>query len=136
MRTTLIIAAIVLAACSIPQPLLVAVDIEITKPMPGRSMSAGYMDLMSNTARAITITHVTSPQFGSVEIHETTTEDGVARMRKLDNLVVDPMTTVTLERGGKHLMLMKAKDLKSSVTLNFYSGDELILTVDYKFPAE
>ena len=80
--------AMTVCACGAPQPPLVANDVEVTKPMPGRHMSAGFMTLMNNTAQDIRITKVTSPQYGLVEIHETRIEDGVARMRELDALVV------------------------------------------------
>ena len=118
-----------LAACGEPQPPLVADEVEITRPMPGRHMSAGYLVLTNNTDEPVRITGATSPQFGKVEIHETTLEDGVARMRRLEELVVPARQSVRLERGGKHLMLMRPGDDLSNVTLNFYSDDALLLSV-------
>ena len=109
----LLIAAL-LAACSAPEAPLVATDVEVTRPMPGRHMSAGFLVLSNNTDAEIRITSVTSPQFGSVEIHETTVVDGVSRMRKLEALVVPARGSVTLERGGKHLMLMRAGGMATS----------------------
>ena len=76
---------------------------------------------------------VTSPQFGAVEIHETKIEDGIARMRELDALVVPARGSVTLERGGKHLMLMKGKDAGDSVTLQLFSEDAPVLDIVYSF---
>ena len=72
MRILYLAALLFLVACGTPQAPLVATDVEITRPMPGRSMSAGFLVLTNNTDEAIRITHVTSPQFGSVELHETT----------------------------------------------------------------
>ena len=132
----LCVTALLIAACSSPQPPFVATDVEVTKPMPGRHMSAGFLVLTNNTGKDVRVTRVSSPQFGMVEIHETTTEDGVSRMRELDALVVPARGSVTLERGGKHLMLMKANDIGPGVTLHFHDGDTLILTVDYTFPGE
>ena len=43
--------------------------------------------------------------------------------------------TATFERGGKHLMLMRPVDEPDAVTLNFYSDDTLLLTVDTEFAA-
>ena len=133
MRIALVIAALVLAACGAPQPPLVASDVEVTQPMPGRHMSAGFLVLTNNTDADIRITRVTSPQFGAVEIHETSIEDGIARMRELDELVVPAGGSVTLERGGKHLMLMQAKDLGDSVSLQLFSEDAPVLDIDYSF---
>ena len=128
-----VVAALGLAACIAPQPPLVASDVEITRPMPGRNMSAGFFVLSNKTDDAIHITSVSSPQFGAVEIHETTVEDGISRMRELDELVVPANGSVTLERGGKHLMLMRARDLKDSVRLQLMSGELPVLTINYSF---
>ncbi len=135
MRFLVLSIACLLAACGVPQPPLVASDVEITRPMPGRHMSAGYLVLHNNTDEAIRITRVTSPQFGNVEIHETRVTDGIARMRELEALVVPARGSVTLERGGKHLMLMRAGDLGDSVSLQLLSGDAPVLSIDYTFPA-
>ncbi len=131
-----IVIATTVFACSAPQPPLVANDVEVTKPMPGRHMSAGFMTLMNNTSADIRITKVTSPQYGLVEIHETRIEDGVARMRELDALVVPANGSVTLERGGKHLMLMKAGDIGDQVSLQLFSDDAPVLSVDFSFGSE
>ena len=134
MRALGLLIALLLAGCSESEPPLVASDVEITRPMPGMSMSAGFFVLTNNTNDALTITSVTSPQFASVEVHETTIVDGVARMRRLDALVVPAEGSVALERGGKHLMLMQPVDLGDAVTLQLMGGDRLMLTIDYAFP--
>jgi copper(I)-binding protein len=133
MRIALIVAALLLAACGAPQPPLVASDVEITRPMPGRHMSAGFLVLTNNTDADIRITRVTSPQFGAVEIHETTIEDGIARMRELGELVVPARGSVTLERGGKHLMLMQARDIGDAVSLQLFDEDAPVLDIVYSF---
>ena len=133
MRIAALCLAILVASCGADQPPLVASEVEITRPMPGRHMSAGYLVLTNNTAEAIRITNVTSPQFGSIEIHETTVEDGVARMRRLEELVVPARQRVRLERGGKHLMLMQARELGDSVSLQLFGDGVPLLAIDYAF---
>lgn len=121
---------VVLGACGgAPQPELVAADIIVTRPMPGRSMSAAYLSLQNNTDRSISITRVTSTEYASVELHETTIEDGVARMRPLPRLEIPAGGTIRLERGGKHLMLMRLTEPTDTVSLQFYDGETLLLTV-------
>ena len=134
MRVATLCAALVVAACGGTEPPLVADEVEISRPMPGRQMSAGYLVLTNNTGEPIRITGVTSPQFAAVEIHETTLENGIARMRKLDELVVPARQSVRLERGGKHLMLMRARDLGDSVSLQLMSDGAPILALEYSFP--
>ncbi|MBT8082076.1 MAG: copper chaperone PCu(A)C [Gammaproteobacteria bacterium] len=134
MRIAALCLAVLLSACGAPQPPLVASEVEITRPMPGRHMSAGYLVLTNNTGEPIRITGATSPQFGKVEIHETIIADGVARMRQLDELVVPARHSVRLERGGKHLMLMRARDLDAAVSVQLLSDDAPILAIRYAFP--
>lgn len=92
-------------------------------------VSAGYMTLINDSDEVVSITSVASPQFDSVEMHETIIEDGIARMRPIEALVIAPGSTVKFERGGKHLMLMQPSESIDTVTLNFYSGDLLVLSV-------
>ncbi len=114
---------------------LVAKNVIVTRPMPGMKMSAGYLSLTNNTDTPIRVTRVTSPQFGSVELHESTVEDGVARMRAIPELVVPAHGTATLERGGKHLMLMKPGGDSNDVSLNFYDGKQLLLSIAASYKA-
>jgi len=136
MRHYLFLACVLLAACSSPQPPLVASDVEITRPMPGRHMSAGYLVLTNNTDAPIRIDGATSRQFGMVEMHETTIEDGISRMRKIEELVVPANGSVTFERGGKHLMLMRAQNLEQTVSLQLWSNGAPVLSIEYAFPDE
>ena len=134
MRAATLVLLLALFGCAEESgPPLVASDIEITRPMAGMDMSAGYLTLRNNTGTAIVVTQVRSPQFARVEIHETTIEDGISKMRALDSLTVPANGSARLERGGKHLMLMQARDLKDSVTLQLMSGETLLLSVQYRF---
>ncbi|MDJ0917548.1 MAG: copper chaperone PCu(A)C [Woeseiaceae bacterium] len=129
MRKLALLALIVTAACSSESgPPLVISDLEITRPMPGASMSAGYFLLENRSAEAITITRVDSPQFGRVEVHETILENDVSKMRRLDALTIPANGSVRLERGGKHLMLMRPADDVSSVELGFFTSEGLVLS--------
>lgn len=127
---TLLTACCALGACSAdPLPPLVASNIEITAAMPGNKMSAGYFALTNNTDDVIRISSVTSPEFESVEIHESLLENGVAKMRRIPELSIAAKSTVTLERGGKHLMLKRPTGTATQITLNFLSGDTILLGV-------
>ena len=54
-------------------------------------------------------------------------------MRELKALEIPGRSSVVLERGGKHLMLMRPRDLQDTVTLQFFSGDLPLLSVNYSF---
>lgn len=120
---------LLLAACTGSGPSLVAENVEITRPLPGSGMSAAYLELHNSSPEEIRITRVVSPEFAAVELHESLVEDGVARMRPLDSLVVPARGMLLLARGGKHLMLHGAAPAPDTVSLQFYADGELLLTV-------
>lgn len=139
-------AALIIMGCAKePQPPVVATDVVVTTPIPGSSMSAGYLSLRNNTAVKLRITRVASPQFARIEIHESTLDNGIARMRRIDELPIPAGDTVVLERGGKHLMLMNplvdfnsgqgTQSPANNVTLKFYDNDTVVLTVDTRATA-
>ena len=136
MRTLLIIASLLLNACANDtRPPLVATDLRITAPVPGQKMSAGYLSLTNNTREAMNITEVTSPDFGSVEIHESILQDGIAKMRRISSLTIPASSTVKLNPGGKHLMLMRPSANIEQVSLSFYDGNTLLLDVQTSITA-
>lgn len=128
-RLLITLAVLVTAACSSDAPPLVASDVAVKPPMPGMQMTAGYLTLHNNTDEDIVIDRVTSPQFGKVEMHETVVEDGVAKMSALGEVVLPAAAAVEFEPGGKHLMLMRPGENLDTVTLEFHSGDAVVLTV-------
>ena len=130
MRTATLLLVLLLAACAdVQQPPLVASDVTITQPMPGMTMRAAYLALTNNTNEAIRISRVTSDLFANVELHETTVADGVARMRRLPLLEIPAGGTVRLQRGGKHLMLMRPSGAAENMSLEFFDGDNLLLAI-------
>ena len=132
-RLLLLLLAVMAACTSEPQPPLVASDVVVTRPLPGMKMSAAYLSLANNSDQAIRISRVASAQYESVQLHETRIEDGVARMRAIPVLEIAAGETVTLQRGGKHLMLMRPTGSSDTVSIQFLDGDDLLLTVDATF---
>lgn len=125
-----LILALLGCACSQESAPLVASDVVVSKPRPGTSMAAGYLTLSSNASQAIVITHVASPQFESVEMHESVIEDGLARMYRLGDLTVAAKSSVVFQPGGKHLMLMRPVGEFDTISLDFYAGKAVVLTVN------
>ncbi|HSN52089.1 MAG TPA: copper chaperone PCu(A)C [Woeseiaceae bacterium] len=116
-------------------PPVVATDVVVTAPGAGMPMAAGYLRIDNRSGSDIRITRVSSPEYGSVEMHETVVEDGIARMRALPVLEIANGEAAVFERGGRHLMLMQPVGEPRTVTLNFYSGDVLLLNVSADFTA-
>ncbi len=133
-RSALVVLALLLAGCSESSgPPLVVRDVVISAPGAGMSMAAGYLEIENRSGAPIRITTVASPEYESVEMHETTVEDGIARMRAIRTLEIGDKETITFERGGKHLMLMRPVGDAETVTLNFYNDELLLVSVSDEF---
>jgi copper(I)-binding protein len=73
---------------------------------------------------AETLTGVTSPAAGSVEMHRTSTMSGMTGMEPVSAIHIPAGGTVTLEPGGFHLMLMSPKPIQVGQTV------DLVLTFE------
>ncbi len=129
----LVVAGMTFSCADEPGPPLVADNVSITRPLPGMQTSAAYLELTNRSRDVINITNVTSPEFVSVEMHEMIIEDNVARMRPLAILSIAPGTSASFERGGRHLMLLRPHGTADYVTLQFYAGDLMLLSVRAEF---
>ena len=117
-------------ACSVEQAPLLADNVRVTRPLPGVRMGAGYLTLRNKTDQKIAISKVTSPDFKSVAMHESVLEDGISRMYELQEVIILPGRSVTFEPGGKHLMIRHTVETPAQVTLQFYAGDAMMLSLD------
>jgi periplasmic copper chaperone A len=79
---------------------------------PGQDVGAAYMTLTS--IQDITLVRVESDVSDSVEIHSMTMQNGVMKMRMLDNLSLVAGKPYKLEPGGFHFMLF---DLKKTLAV-------------------
>jgi len=79
---------------------------------PGMPMGVAYLSITNNGKNADTLIAASTPAAASVEMHETSIVDGMARMRPLSEVPIPPGATVRIEPGGIHLMLV---DLRSAL---------------------
>ncbi len=101
--------AVLLAACSPSSGEVEIIDPWTPEAPPGRMM-AGFMQIDNHRADEIVLVDAESPQFGHVEIHTMVMEDGVMRMRRLEELRIPAGQTAMLEPGGLHIMLIEPLD--------------------------
>lgn len=72
----------------------------------GRSAGVAYLTLHNPTSEDITLSELSSPQAGRVELHtHTMSKDGVMRMERLESLIIPAQSEVEMKPGGLHLML-------------------------------
>jgi copper(I)-binding protein len=75
----------------------------------GRPVGVAYLSITNNGTAPDTLTGVGSTLAASVQMHQTSVSEGMARMRPLTELTIAPGQTVKIEPGGIHLMLMGLK---------------------------
>ncbi len=139
----LVILACLVGACEKDVgPAIAITDVRILSPMPGTRMGVAYMTISNDTRRSISIESARSPQFDRVEMHETSIEDDVSRMRELDSVNIPGGGSVSFEAGGKHFMLKGARpdtNAGSPVTIELvHSGGLLVVsaTMHARQPAQ
>ena len=101
----------------------------VRAPVPGQTVAAGYCDIVNQGDQALSIVRFAGPV--RVEMHETTHQDGMARMRPLARLPIAANATLSLQPGGKHLMLFGLDaalgEAAGQITLRalFANGEEI-----------
>lgn len=79
----------------------------IRLPLPGKTVSAGYLSIENPDDKTQVLVKATSAQFGLIELHNHQQVDGMLRMVKVEQLEVPPHSTLHLQPGGYHLMLFR-----------------------------
>lgn len=121
------------------QNVLPGSGIEITdawaRPARENGVTAVYFRASNGSEAADTLVALSSPVAGLAELHETyEREEGMMGMREAEDPVFPSMSTVVLQPGGKHIMLMQLNQPLSEgdeidVTLEFAQAGEITLTV-------
>lgn len=83
------------------------VDAHVVLPPAAVPVMAGFATLHNPTDAPVVIVNVVSDAFERVEMHLTTIENDVAKMRKQAELTVPAGDSLELRHGSYHLMLMK-----------------------------
>lgn len=85
------------------QPVTVK-DAWVRAPAPGQRVAGAYMELVSRTPMALTA--VASSAAARVELHSTSMEGGVMKMRPVARIELPAGKAVRLAPGGLHIMLV------------------------------
>ena len=101
----------------------------------GAKIGGGYLTIENKGTAPDRLVSASSDAAAKLEVHEMAMQDGVMKMRPLDNgLTIDPGKTVKLAPGGYHLMMFDLKNpLKQGetvpVTLKFEKAGEVKVTL-------
>jgi len=95
-------------------------DAWVRAPAPGQKVAGAYMEITSRTHHWLI--SVASPVAARAELHSTTMEGGVMRMRAIEKLELPGGKAVKLAPGGLHIMLI---DLKQTLK----RGDKVPITL-------
>lgn len=96
---------------------------------------AGYAVLSNSGSKALTLTGAQSAAFAQVQMHESVTENGIAKMRELNRLEIVPGAKVEFAPGGKHFMLVNPRPgLKTgdAVAVKLKDSNGCVTTVQFK----
>jgi iron complex outermembrane receptor protein len=91
----------------------------------GMPMGVAYLSITNNGPGPEALLSASSPAAASVQFHQTTISEGMARMRPLTEVLIPAGATVRIEPGGIHLMLV---DLKMPLE----SGKFVPLTLEFR----
>ena len=112
--------------------------ITVTKPWirataPGQTVSGAFMTLVNNSETAYALTSVSYSDANTVEIHKTSMNDGMMRMRKVNQVTIPANGTAELKPGSFHVMLIGLeKDMVAgeTETLTLTFSDDSQKTVE------
>ena len=107
----------------VPKNLVSITDAWVRPTNPGQEVGAAYMTFLSK--QDMTLVSIESSVTDSVEIHNMTMENGVMKMRMLENLALKAGEPYKLAPGSFHLMLF---DLKKPLT----TGEQVSFTLHFK----
>lgn len=111
-RSGLVLVALVAAGCGLAagvaraQPVTVE-DAWVRAPAPGQKVAGAYLEIVSRTPLALT--GVASASAATAELHSTSMEGGVMRMRPVARIELPAGKVVKLAPGGLHIMLVNLR---------------------------
>ncbi len=85
---------------------------------PGGGTSAAYFTLVNTSNQDDALIRVESDIATSIELHQTSIQDGIMRMRPVEEVVIPARGTVAFAPGGLHVMFVGlTRDLRAGETL-------------------
>lgn len=104
---------------------------------PGAKANAAYMQLLNPSSSPVTITSLTANCCAELMLHRTLYKNDRAIMEHVDQITVPEHSSITMEPGGLHIMLMRIKSPLTAgdiieVQLHFANGDQQAIQLPVK----
>ena len=114
MRRAFLLAALLAAPPALILPALAQTPmVEVTHPWaratPGHATTGAVYLTLTDHGAADSLTGLSTPVADMAMMHESRTENGVAKMVMLDSVALPPHTAVTFRPGAMHIMLTGLK---------------------------
>ena len=89
-------------------------------PPAGLDKTAGYFQLINRSGSDKTLVGAASEQIRTIEMHTTTVDGDMMRMRRLQTIAIPAGETTRFEPGGMHLMIFGLRTSEAvSITFQF-----------------
>ena len=118
-----VLSILLAAQVGLAQAELLIEDGYVRAPLPGRYMSAAFMTFNNTGKQDVVLKSASIQGAGLVEYHTHSHENGVMRMRQIQELKIPAGEKVVLEPGGLHLMVFKIGQLPVEPYLSVCDGD-------------
>ena len=104
-------AALALALLAAPAAQAANQDLTVSQPwirfLTHSIPAAGYFTLKNNSTKAVELTGAASPACGTLMLHESVVQNGIAHMKMVKSIAVPAHGSVSFRPGGYHLMCME-----------------------------
>lgn len=98
-------------------------------PLPGQSTAVVYFDIVNHGGED-TLLSATSNVSSRVELHDHIHEDGVMKMRQVNNVAIPAKDRVSFQSGGLHVMLFNVEgDEPYLLTLDFETHEDITIQI-------
>ncbi|WP_020396458.1 copper chaperone PCu(A)C [Thiolinea disciformis] len=95
----------------------------------GQTVTGAFMVLKNDSDKPQSLVAAESEVAGVTELHESSMQDGVMKMQKIEKIAIPAHGSTELKPGGFHIMLINLKDdlaadSTQTITLKFADGSE------------
>ncbi|MEE9273494.1 MAG: copper chaperone PCu(A)C [Robiginitomaculum sp.] len=137
--TTVLLAIFAGACTKTSAPAITVENGRLRLPAPGQTIGAAYFDIV-NTGSADTLLSVSGSLSKDIELHTHLHENGIMKMRKVDNVEIKAKQTTVFKSGGLHVMIFNMKPLVKGahipLTLHFSKSGDVVVNLSVGMNAD